>query len=184
VKLYCVLAQFTTKPHAFKQFHDPSTYFELLYAVMMDLRHSWQVPEKCSATGGASSVPLGRFAVVSSCRSLRLVYSGGLNNTVKRRYHRQFNWSPASRMVTTVTPGLHSLRLAELGVLADASPKWTLDQIAGLVFAAFLLFVYASSQIIVAFVARAQRRQLGLCEKCGGLYTPESCPYSEEGECT
>jgi hypothetical protein len=150
----------------------------------MDLRQSWQVPGKCAATGGVSPVPLGRYAVVSSHRSLRLVYSGALNNTFKRRYHRKFNWLPASRVETTVTPGLHSLRLADLGVLADASPKWTPDQIAGLVFAAFLLFVYASSQIIDAFVARAQRRQLGLCEKCGGLYTPESCPYSEEGECS
>lgn len=29
-------------------------------------------------------------------------------------------------------------------------------------------------------VARAQRRELGLCEECGGLYEPESCA---EGKC-
>jgi len=29
-------------------------------------------------------------------------------------------------------------------------------------------------------VAKSQRRELGLCEKCGGLYSPDLC---KEGNC-
>jgi hypothetical protein len=30
------------------------------------------------------------------------------------------------------------------------------------------------------FVAKSQRRELGLCEECGGLYDPDLC---SEGKC-
>lgn len=41
---------------------------------------------------------------------------------------------------------------------------------------AFLLVtIYLALQVDV-FVARSQRRQLGLCEDCGGVNDPASCP--------
>lgn len=57
----------------------------------------------------------------------------------------------------------------------DSAPEWTLDQAVGLVFAGLLVVLYLSSRQVDAFVARAQRRQLGLCEQCGGLYEPATC---------
>lgn len=133
---------------------------------------------------GVFSLPSGRLSIISSSPGLGLSLRDSLVNPFKRPHVRNLTWLPASRRVTTVNPRLPSLKFSELGILADASPQWTPDQIAGIVFAAFLLLVYASSQVVDAFVARAQRRQLGLCEKCGGLYNRESCPYSEKGECS
>jgi hypothetical protein len=68
----------------------------------------------------------------------------------------------------------------------DEAPVWTLDQIAGLVFFFFLIAIYLSSTLVDSFVARMQRRQLGLCEECGGVYEPSSCmqtqcPYKSGG---
>ncbi|KAL4418778.1 hypothetical protein ABPG77_001645 [Micractinium sp. CCAP 211/92] len=57
----------------------------------------------------------------------------------------------------------------------DEAPAWTLDQAVGLVFGALLLLLYLSSTQVDKFVARQQRRQLGLCEECGGLYDPATC---------
>ena len=57
----------------------------------------------------------------------------------------------------------------------DTAPEWTLDQIAGLVFGGFLVALYFSSKLIDDYVAVSQRRQLGLCEKCGGLYDERRC---------
>lgn len=57
----------------------------------------------------------------------------------------------------------------------DAAPEWTLDQIAGLVFGGFLVALYFSSRFIDEYVAVSQRRQLGICEKCGGLNDRDSC---------
>lgn len=86
------------------------------------------------------------------------------------------------------------------------SPPWTLDQIAGLAFGvsltlavgnlanrletrnraylvspqAFLvLSVYLAKEVDV-IVARSQRRDLGLCEECGGLFDAATC---EEWRC-
>lgn len=58
---------------------------------------------------------------------------------------------------------------------ADEAPPWTLDQIAGLVFAGLLVALYFSSTQIDAIVARSQRKQLELCEECGGLYDAATC---------
>lgn len=35
-------------------------------------------------------------------------------------------------------------------------------------------FYFGASQVDV-FIAKQQRRQLGLCEQCGGLYEPGTC---------
>jgi hypothetical protein len=37
-----------------------------------------------------------------------------------------------------------------------------------------------SAKSVDEWVARAQRQQLGLCERCGGLYDPATCT---EGQC-
>ncbi|KAL6783669.1 hypothetical protein ACKKBF_B05375 [Auxenochlorella protothecoides x Auxenochlorella symbiontica] len=65
----------------------------------------------------------------------------------------------------------------------DSSPPWTLDQIAGLVFAGFLIVLYFSAGAVDKLVARAQRRSLGLCEECGGVYLPETCPMGKSCPC-
>lgn len=57
----------------------------------------------------------------------------------------------------------------------DTAPAWTLDQIAGLVFGGLLVAFYFSSQVIDKAVARSQRRELGLCEECGGVYEAATC---------
>ncbi|GFR53130.1 hypothetical protein Agub_g15847 [Astrephomene gubernaculifera] len=62
----------------------------------------------------------------------------------------------------------------------DGMPAWTLDQIAGLVFGAVMVAFVAGSRQVDVWVARAQRRQLGLCEECGGVYEPGSCA---QGNC-
>ncbi|KAG1661225.1 hypothetical protein FOA52_008270 [Chlamydomonas sp. UWO 241] len=57
----------------------------------------------------------------------------------------------------------------------DVMPAWTLDQIAGLAFGGVMLgFLLSAKQVDIQF-AKAQRRQLGLCEECGGLYEPATC---------
>ena len=58
----------------------------------------------------------------------------------------------------------------------DSAPEWTRDQIAGLVFGGLLVALYFSSKFIDDYAAASQRKQLGLCEKCGGLYDGSSCP--------
>ena len=83
----------------------------------------------------------------------------------------------------------------------DTAPEWTLDQIAGLAFgvgahqklpappavipASGILSDFAMQGLMVAcfllatkvdeYVARSQRRELGLCEACGGLNEVSSC---------
>ena len=59
--------------------------------------------------------------------------------------------------------------------MIDEAPAWTLDQIVGLVFGGLLLALYLSASQVDRFVARAQRRELGLCEECGGLNDAASC---------
>lgn len=66
--------------------------------------------------------------------------------------------------------------VADIASSIEETPPWTLDQIAGLVFAGLLLAFYLSSRYIDRAVAQAQRRSMGLCEECGGLYDPTSCP--------
>ena len=72
---------------------------------------------------------------------------------------------------------MHSYQpLVELATALDEAPAWTLDQIAGLVFGGLLIAFYFSSQFIDKAVAKAQRRDLGLCEECGGVYDATTCP--------
>ena len=65
-------------------------------------------------------------------------------------------------------------------------PEWTLDQIAGLAIGALLAASFFFAGKVDEFVARSQRRQLGLCEQCGGVYDPADCseprcPSKREG---
>ncbi|GIL69193.1 hypothetical protein Vretimale_12589 [Volvox reticuliferus] len=57
----------------------------------------------------------------------------------------------------------------------DAMPAWTLDQIAGLMFGALMVTAILSARQVDTMVAKVQRRQLGLCEECGGVFEPGSC---------
>jgi len=50
----------------------------------------------------------------------------------------------------------------------DGMPAWTLDQIAGLAFGGVMLGAVLASRQVDEWVARAQRRSLGVCERCGG----------------
>ncbi|PNH06819.1 hypothetical protein TSOC_006761 [Tetrabaena socialis] len=61
----------------------------------------------------------------------------------------------------------------------DVMPVWTLDQIAGLAFGVVMIAFVASARQVDVIVAKAQRRQLGLCEECGGVYEPGTCPQKE-----
>lgn len=72
-------------------------------------------------------------------------------------------------------------RLSQLAVSAySGSPEWTLDQIAGLFIGVLLAATFYFSSKIDEVVARSQRRELGLCELCGGLNDAALC---EEGKC-
>lgn len=92
------------------------------------------------------------------------------------RSHKQQQSRPTTPYRYHILAPIDSLPqvLADLAA-ADEAPPWTLDQIAGLVFAGLLVALYFSSTQIDAIVARSQRRQLGLCEECGGLFDPASC---------
>lgn len=69
--------------------------------------------------------------------------------------------------------------LAQLAAALDEAPAWTLDQAVGLVFGGLLVVFYVSATQIDIFIARNQRKQLGLCEECGGLYESGSCPLAK-----
>ena len=80
-----------------------------------------------------------------------------------------------------------------LGYLAtsmDTPPEWTLDQAAGLVFGGLLVVLYFSSRVIDEYAAASQRKDLGLCEECGGLYSPTdgcmlvNCPMRQQADRT
>lgn len=85
-----------------------------------------------------------------------------------------------------------SLRVDEaLGYIAtalDSPPEWTLDQAAGLVFGGLLVALYFSSRIIDEYAAASQRKDLGLCDECGGLYSPTdgcmlvNCPMRQQAD--
>ncbi|GAX78515.1 hypothetical protein CEUSTIGMA_g5955.t1 [Chlamydomonas eustigma] len=72
----------------------------------------------------------------------------------------------------------HPSRLAAGGM--DTMPVWTLDQIAGLAFGGLMVLFLTSANQVDVVVAKAQRRQLGICERCGGVNEPGSC---NEREC-
>lgn len=38
-----------------------------------------------------------------------------------------------------------------------------------------MLGFYVSAQSVDAYFAKAQRKQLGLCEECGGVFNPKTC---------
>lgn len=109
---------------------------------------------------------------ISSSYSRRLVH-------VQHIPHRA-TCSGSHTPVRQVKAFLHGLE--SMGLLAeaiDSPPEWTLDQIAGLVFGGLLVLLYTSSRVIDNYVANSQRRQLGLCEKCGGLYDEGTCPEKD-----
>lgn len=92
--------------------------------------------------------------------------------------HHSHQFNKEKRKSRTISPylAIHNHQsIADLAVAMDEAPSWTLDQIAGLAFGFLLLAFYLSATQIDKFVAKSQRRQLGLCEECGGLYNPTSC---------
>jgi hypothetical protein len=44
----------------------------------------------------------------------------------------------------------------------------------------FMLWAFASTKQVDAYVAKQQRKELGICEACGGIYDAASC---QQGEC-
>jgi len=60
-------------------------------------------------------------------------------------------------------------------LIPDAAPAWTLDQLAGLVFAGGMLASFALAGRVDAALARGQRREIGLCEACGGVNEAATC---------
>lgn len=63
---------------------------------------------------------------------------------------------------------------------SSGNPAWTLDEIAGLLIGVLLAATFFFSRKIDELVAKSQRRELGLCELCGGLNEPSQCT---EGQC-
>ena len=129
-----------------------------------------------------------QFAMMASTHAL------GLNITPHCHFQRQANnkiWGYKSQQMLhsiifrpsrprrfgLTTPHSHQPFL-DLAAAVDEAPAWTLDQIAGLVFGGLLVAFYFSSQFIDKYVAKSQRRQLGLCEECGGVYSAETCQKS------
>jgi hypothetical protein len=90
-----------------------------------------------------------------------------------------FSPRPHQRYIPRPVVGRSNLdQVFELAAL-DTAPDWTLDQIAGLVFGGFLVALYFSSKFIDEYIAVSQRRQLGICEKCGGLNDKSTCSEKE-----
>ncbi|KAL0036060.1 hypothetical protein WJX79_000240 [Trebouxia sp. C0005] len=93
---------------------------------------------------------------------------------LRKRVHSSFK----SRQLLVHRPALPVTLLSI--ALTEESPAWTLDQIAGLVFGGIMLASVLLATKVDVFIARAQRRDLGLCEECGGLNEPETC---DSGKC-
>ena len=78
--------------------------------------------------------------------------------------------------------------LGYIAAALDSPPEWTLDQAAGLVFGGLLVVLYFSSRIIDEYAAASQRKDLGLCDECGGLYSPTdgcmlvNCPMRQQAD--
>eukprot|EP00890_Picochlorum_soloecismus_P005519 jgi/Picsp_1/5969/NSC_03324-R1_---NA--- len=76
--------------------------------------------------------------------------------------------------------------LGYIATAMDTPPEWTLDQAAGLVFGGLLIVLYFSSRVIDEYAAASQRKDLGLCGECGGLYSPTdgcmlvNCPMRQQ----
>jgi len=71
------------------------------------------------------------------------------------------------RRIVTYKPEAHK------STVCRATPfqldAWDANEIAGLIFGASLVLLAAASPFFDDVVAREQRRELGLCEVCGGL---------------
>ncbi|DBA78923.1 TPA: hypothetical protein ACH3X1_008800 [Trebouxia sp. C0004] len=99
------------------------------------------------------------------------------NQILRRNCHTNFR-SFKSRQLLVHMPAIPVSLLSI--ALTEESPAWTLDQIAGLVFGGIMLASVLLAAKVDVFIARAQRRDLGLCEECGGLDEPETC---DSGKC-
>lgn len=100
------------------------------------------------------------------------------NQFLQRCCRANFHCSFKSRQLLVHRPALPVTLLSI--ALTEESPAWTLDQIAGLVFGGIMLASVLLATKVDVFIARAQRRDLGLCEECGGLNEPETC---DSGKC-
>lgn len=86
-----------------------------------------------------------------------------------------------SKKLRQNTTSCGALPVHELGTaLLEESPVWTLDQIAGLAFGGLMLASVLLATKVDVLIARGQRRDLGLCEDCGGIYDPDLC---NQGQC-
>ena len=117
---------------------------------------------------------LARVAALDDAPVWTLDQVGGLGSgEIQGRRAPECSWKPlrparsrcwyAARTSRSLTP-----------LFSPLHPSYP-PQSVGLVFAFLLLGLYLSSSQLDKWVARRQRRQLGLCEECGGLYDPETC---------
>ncbi|KAL6764494.1 hypothetical protein V8C86DRAFT_2476535 [Haematococcus lacustris] len=124
---------------------------------------------KCSSSWVAGRAT----AVQNSCRSICQAHSAA------KQLPCQHPYRPLSCAVQR-KEGLSTrqrLQPPKAGAL-DVMPEWTLDQIAGLAFGAVMLAAVLGAKQVDVFFAKAQRRQLGLCEECGGTFQPDTCPMA------
>eukprot|EP00197_Chlamydomonas_leiostraca_P005559 CAMPEP_0202868540 /NCGR_PEP_ID=MMETSP1391-20130828/10935_1 /ASSEMBLY_ACC=CAM_ASM_000867 /TAXON_ID=1034604 /ORGANISM="Chlamydomonas leiostraca, Strain SAG 11-49" /LENGTH=157 /DNA_ID=CAMNT_0049548723 /DNA_START=26 /DNA_END=499 /DNA_ORIENTATION=- len=85
--------------------------------------------------------------------------------------HQHTAWAASSQIQSSCRRRQVSARAGAM----DVMPTWTLDQIAGMAFGMVMLASVLSAKSIDEWVAKQQRRQLGLCESCGGVYDAATC---------
>eukprot|EP00199_Chlamydomonas_sp_CCMP681_P004657 CAMPEP_0119106348 /NCGR_PEP_ID=MMETSP1180-20130426/4064_1 /TAXON_ID=3052 ORGANISM="Chlamydomonas cf sp, Strain CCMP681" /NCGR_SAMPLE_ID=MMETSP1180 /ASSEMBLY_ACC=CAM_ASM_000741 /LENGTH=143 /DNA_ID=CAMNT_0007091665 /DNA_START=13 /DNA_END=444 /DNA_ORIENTATION=- len=119
------------------------------------------------------------LSTVNHARSRHRPMGTGNQPAPNVQLHRPHNWLAAPCRLHSRQDILGQHVVAQ-AVAMDVMPAWTLDQIAGMVFGGVMLASVLSARQVDLFFARAQRRQLGLCEECGGIYDPATCA---QGKC-
>jgi hypothetical protein len=122
---------------------------------------------------------------MTSISAMRVICNTRCDRTCQFRTNigaSQLQTSPLRSCHRRITPNRRNFTaiyshqpFVDLAATLDTAPAWTLDQIAGLVFGGLLVAFYFSSQYIDKYVAKSQRRQLGLCEECGGVNDAATC---------
>lgn len=142
----------------------------------------WSSP-RCSSfsSAQASRLPLARIPEKRPCLS-GFAYAKQLRqlpqHSLSSRHGNAFARAPRTSKQRLVHRPALPFTLLSIA-LTEESPAWTLDQIAGLVFGGIMLASVLLATKVDVFIARAQRRDLGLCEECGGLNEPETCNSSK-----
>ncbi|CAK0785846.1 hypothetical protein CVIRNUC_009058 [Coccomyxa viridis] len=75
----------------------------------------------------------------------------------------------------SVSQACHRYRAVRVRSFLESQPAWTLDQLAGIAFGGIMVASVFFASKVDDVVARSQRRELGLCEECGGLYNVDLC---------